>query len=76
MWKLPLMFLLLCSACASAPPPVQIGPDRGGCDGTRAARSAHAAALVAIADLGPLAEAAIITGDTLIARIDAWCKDA
>jgi hypothetical protein len=67
-----MMCLLLSGACAPAPV-IQIGPDRAGCDGTRAARVAHAAALVAIADLGHLAEAAIVTGDDLIARIDAWC---
>jgi hypothetical protein len=44
--------------------------ERALCDGTRASRDAHVAAL--LADAGPRA---LVTGQALIAQIDAGCAD-
>lgn len=55
---------LVLTGCAQAP---RVS-ERGICDGTRATRDAHVAALVA--DAGPRA---LVTGQALIAQIDAAC---
>jgi len=55
------MPLLLMTACVTASP-------RAICEGTASATDAHAAALVA--DGGPLS---LVTGDLLIAQLDAGC---
>jgi len=53
------------TACVSATP----GRHEALCDGTRAARADHAAALAASAD-----DSAVVTGARLIRLIDAGCR--
>jgi hypothetical protein len=60
------MIPLLCaSGCVTAIP----AQDSAVCDGTRAARADHAAALAATAD-----DRVVVTGARLVALIDAGCK--
>ena len=63
MWKLALMLTTLGTACAIAPSESAL------CDGTKAARAAHAAALAEDDD-----DRAVLTGAYLIDLIDAGCK--
>jgi hypothetical protein len=53
---------------AAACTPAALTPHSAGCDGTRAARAAHAATLARTAD-----EAVMRTGALLIDQIDAGC---
>lgn len=62
---LPMTLALLASACTTA-------PQTSGsalCDGTRAARADHAAALAASGD-----DRVVVTGARLVALIDAGCR--
>lgn len=61
--------LLLASGCASVPPAPVDRPDPV-CDGTRAARAEHAAALADTQD-----ERVLMTGAVLIDIIDARCAE-
>lgn len=58
------IFALVLAGCTPAP---RVS-ERGICDGTRASRDAHVAAL--LADAGPRA---LVSGQALIAQIDAAC---